>query len=50
VSYLTALTLLGRLVAAMLGDQGAPWMRPSPHPDALRRTLELPLAEAASTP
>jgi glutamine---fructose-6-phosphate transaminase (isomerizing) len=48
VSYLTALTLLGRLVTAMLGDEGAPLDEAlAATPDALRRTLELPLAEAA---
>ena len=50
VSYLTALTLLGRLVAAMLGDDGAPLDEAlAATPDALRRPLELPLAEGMPT-
>lgn len=48
VSYVTALTLLARLVAAYLGDRAEPLTDAlRTVPDALRRTLDLPLAPAA---
>jgi glucosamine--fructose-6-phosphate aminotransferase (isomerizing) len=48
VSYVTALAVLGRLVVALLGDAAAPLEDGlATIPDALRRTLDLPLAEAA---
>ncbi|PZT83817.1 hypothetical protein DNK56_06670 [Streptomyces sp. AC1-42W] len=48
VSYVTALTLLARLVAAYLGDRAEPLTEAlRTVPDALRRTLDLPLAPAA---
>jgi glucosamine--fructose-6-phosphate aminotransferase (isomerizing) len=48
VSYLTALTLLARLVAAMIGERGTPLLEAlAVTPEALRRTLDLSLAVAA---
>ncbi|KAB1935295.1 SIS domain-containing protein [Micromonospora sp. ALFpr18c] len=48
VSYVTALAVLACLVGELLGDEAAPLTEALPGvPDALRRTLELPIADAA---